>query len=61
MKVHIVTYTCEQCGATQSSQAGVESDGICAACGSLMKIEDLFKDRRIAALPVDRERRDDAA
>ena len=60
MKVHIVTYVCEQCGVTQSAETGVKSDGICAICGSPMKIEDLFSDRRIVTLPVDEERRDDA-
>ena len=61
MKVHIVTYTCEQCGATQTAEAGVECEGICAKCGSPMMIEDLFSDRRFATLPVDDDRRDDAA
>ena len=61
MKVHIVTYTCEQCGATAASQAGVDSDGMCPTCGSPMRIEDLFSDRRIVTLPVDEDRRDRAA
>jgi hypothetical protein len=61
MKVHIVTYTCEQCGTTQTCQAGIESHGMCAICGSPMKIDDLFRDRRFATLPVDKERRDHAA
>jgi hypothetical protein len=61
MKVHIVTYECEQCGETQTSQAGVDSDGMCAVCGSPMKIDDLFSDRRFATLPVEEDRRDDAA
>ena len=61
MKVHIVSYTCEQCGTAQASPAGVHSDGMCPKCGSPMKIEDLFSDRRIVTLPVDEERRDHAA
>jgi transcription initiation factor IIE alpha subunit len=61
VKVHIVTYICEQCGATQTAQAGIHSDGMCAACGSPMKIDDLFGDRRFATLPVDDDRRDHAA
>jgi hypothetical protein len=61
MKVHIVSYTCEHCGATQTSPAGVHSDGMCQKCGSPMRIEDLFSDRRIVTLPVDQERRDHAA
>jgi uncharacterized Zn finger protein len=59
--VHIVQYRCEQCGAEQTSKAGVRSDGMCHSCGSLMKIEDLFADRRIVTLPVDDDRRDEAA
>jgi transcription initiation factor IIE alpha subunit len=61
MKVHIVIYVCEQCGATQTSQAGIHSDGMCALCGSPMKIDDLFSDRRFALLPVERDRRDHVA
>jgi Zn finger protein HypA/HybF involved in hydrogenase expression len=61
MKVHIVTYTCEHCGATQTSEAGVHAHGMCPRCGSPMKIEDLFGDRRFATLPVDDERRQHAA
>jgi Zn finger protein HypA/HybF involved in hydrogenase expression len=60
-KVHIVEYKCEQCGATETSETGIRSDGMCAKCGSPMKIEDLFSDRRFASLPVDEERRDEAA
>ena len=59
MKVHIVTYTCEQCGASQTREAGVSNDGMCTSCGSPMKIDDLFGDRRFATLPVDDDRRDD--
>lgn len=59
-KVHIVAYSCEQCGVDQTSPAGVESDGMCPRCGSPMKIDDLFRDRRIALLPVDDDRREDA-
>jgi hypothetical protein len=55
--VHIITYTCEFCGAERSCKAGVESDGMCASCGSPMRIENLFDDRRIIALPVRWERR----
>lgn len=61
MKVHIVAYVCEQCGKTETAKAGVESDGMCPTCGSPMMIEDLFGDRRFATLPVDDDRRDDAA
>jgi DNA-directed RNA polymerase subunit RPC12/RpoP len=61
VKVHIVEYTCESCGATQTCQAGVDSDGMCPTCGSPMRIEDLFGDRRFATLPVDDDRRDHAA
>ena len=61
VKVHIVTYVCEQCGSTQTSQAGLKSDGMCHKCGSPMRIEDLFGDRRFAMLPVDDDRRDYAA
>jgi hypothetical protein len=34
---------------------------MCPACGSPMRIEDLFSDRRIASLPVDQDRREHAA
>jgi hypothetical protein len=34
---------------------------MCSACGSPMKIDDLFSDRRFATLPVDDERREHAA
>lgn len=61
MKVHIVTYKCEQCGTEQTCHAGVDSDGMCPRCGSPMKIDDLFHDRRFATLPVDDDRRDHAA
>jgi DNA-directed RNA polymerase subunit RPC12/RpoP len=61
VKVHIVTYVCEQCGKTQTAEAGVKSDGMCHACGSPMLIEDLFGDRRFATLPVDDDRREHAA
>jgi DNA-directed RNA polymerase subunit RPC12/RpoP len=61
MKVHIVKYICDDCGATQTSPAGVDSDGMCPRCGSPMRIEDLFGDRRIAWLPVDDDRRERAA
>jgi hypothetical protein len=56
-KVHIVTYTCEHCGATHSCQAGFHSDGMCASCGFPMRIQDLFTDRRIVAVPVLWDRR----
>ena len=61
MKVHIVSYVCEQCKTTQTSPAGVDSDGMCVSCGSLMRIEDLFSDRRIVAMPVKQDRREHAA
>ena len=59
-KVHIVRYRCEQCGTEQTSEAGLRSDGMCSKCGSPMKIEDLFTDRRIVSLPVGDDRRDEA-
>jgi rRNA maturation endonuclease Nob1 len=61
MKVHIVRYICEQCGRAQTAEAGIHTDGMCPVCGSPMKIEDLFSDRRFATLPVDDDRRDDVA
>jgi hypothetical protein len=57
MKVHIVKYTCEQCGSTHMHEAGIDCEGMCRKCGSPMRIEDLFGDRRMAMLPVDEERR----
>jgi hypothetical protein len=60
LKLHIVSYTCEHCGAEHTCTAGVQSDGMCHACGSLMRIEDLFSDRRIVTLPVTRDRRSDS-
>ena len=57
MTVHIVSYACEQCGGAHTCEAGMHSDGMCTACGSPMRIEDLFGDRRFATLPVSRDRR----
>lgn len=57
-KVHIVTYSCEQCGARHNCVAGVDSDGICAACGFPMRIADLFEDRRSISAPVLFDRRE---
>lgn len=57
-KVHIVTYKCEQCGVTLTSEVGVHSHGMCSTCGALMKIDDLFSDRRVVSLPVRLDRRD---
>jgi hypothetical protein len=34
---------------------------MCVKCGSLMRIEDLFSDRRVVTLPVPVDRRDVAA
>jgi len=59
--VHIVSYTCEHCGATHTCQAGFQSHGMCTSCGFPMRIEDLFSDRRIVTLPVMFDRRDDRA
>jgi DNA-directed RNA polymerase subunit RPC12/RpoP len=59
--VHIVSYSCDHCGAEHTSEAGLHSDGMCSACGSPMRIEDLFSDRRIVTLPVSVERRLHAA
>jgi hypothetical protein len=56
--MHIVSYICENCGAVHTCEAGVQSDGMCHGCGLPMRIEDLFSDRRIATLPVQRDRRD---
>jgi hypothetical protein len=56
--VHIVSYTCEHCLAEHSCEAGMNSDGICAACGFPMRIEDLFADRRIVTIPVQYDRRE---
>ena len=58
LKVNIVSYTCDQCGATHTARVGLHTDGMCPACGSPMKIDDLFSDRRLAALPVPEDRRD---
>ena len=59
-KVHIVTYRCEDCLATDTRSVGLHSHGMCDFCGSPMRIDDLFGDRRIAALPVLFERRQQA-
>ena len=53
-----MSYTCENCGTVHTCEAGVHSDGMCLVCGVPMRIEDLFSDRRIAALPVQHDRRD---
>lgn len=57
MKEHIVTYICEQCGAKHTCKTGFASDGMCTTCGSPMRIEDLFSDRRIVSIPVPTDRR----
>jgi hypothetical protein len=59
-KVHIVSYACEHCGVEQTSEAGFHSHGMCSNCGSPMRIESLFSDRRIVTVPVPIERRDHA-
>jgi hypothetical protein len=56
--VHIITYTCEQCYANRTSEAGIHSDGICASCGAPMRIDALFSDRRSVTLPVPFDRRE---
>lgn len=53
-----MNYTCENCGASHTCEAGVQSDGMCPACALPMRIEDLFSDRRIATLPVQDDRRE---
>ena len=58
-KVHIVSYVCEDCGTHHACAVGTESDGMCAICGSPMRIDELFSDRRFVTLPVAVERRDD--
>ncbi len=58
LKVNIVSYTCDQCGATHTARVGLHTDGMCLACGSPMKIDDLFSDRRLIALPVPEDRRE---
>lgn len=55
-KVQIIRYSCEHCGATHTSEAGIRSEGMCA-CGYPMRIDELFSDRRIAMLPVAFDRR----
>lgn len=60
-KPHILTYVCEDCVSEHMREAGLHSEGTCPVCGSLMRIEDLFDDRRIVAVPVDFERREPAA
>ena len=57
--VHIITYTCEQCGAEHTRRAGVTTDGMCRSCGFPMRINDMFSDRRIVSVPVRFDRRDE--
>ena len=56
--MHIVSYTCECCGAEQSQQAGFSTDGMCPLCENPMRIRDLFADRRIVSVPVQFDRRE---
>lgn len=58
-KVHIVAYVCEDCGTHHTCAVGTEAEGMCTICGSPMRIDELFSDRRIVSLPVALERRDD--
>ena len=60
LKAHIVSYTCDRCGATHTARVGLHTDGMCPACGSPMKIDDLFSDRRLVSVPVPDDRRDRA-
>ena len=55
--MHIITYTCESCGAEHVRHAGVTTDGMCAICGFPMRINDMFSDRRIVSVPVLHDRR----
>ena len=57
--MHIVTYTCESCGAEHTCAAGMRTDGMCKACGYPMRINDFFGDRRIVSVPVRFDRRTD--
>ena len=57
LKVHIVTYTCESCGADHTRPVGLATDGMCPLCDCPMRIEDLFSDRRIVSVPVKFDRR----
>ena len=59
-KVHIVTYRCEHCLAARTRSVSEHSDGMCDQCGSPMRIDDLFTDRRFVSLPVLSDRRDQA-
>jgi len=56
--VHIITYTCENCGADQTRPAGAGTDGMCQSCGYPMRIDDMFSDRRRLSVPVLFERRE---
>ena len=54
---NIVRYKCEQCQATHTRPVTEHSDGMCTECGSPMRIEDTFKDRRNVPAPVLSDRR----
>lgn len=56
-----MTYSCEHCGHEHTCEAGEHSDGMCSACGFPMRIADLFSDRRIVRVPVQFDRRAQAA
>jgi hypothetical protein len=56
--VQIVEYQCELCRAAHTRAVGDHRDGMCSRCGFPMRIDDLFSDRRIVAIPVPAERRD---
>lgn len=56
-----MSYVCEDCGTHHTCEVGTESHGMCAACGSPMRIDELFSDRRTVTLPVALDRRDDDA
>jgi hypothetical protein len=56
--VHVIAYQCECCRATHTRAVGDHRDGMCRQCGFPMRIERLFADRRIVAVPVPADRRD---
>jgi hypothetical protein len=60
-KVHIVSYRCEHCLTTHTRSTDDQAAGVCSDCGSPMRIDDLFSDRRFVTIPVDAERRVEAA
>jgi rRNA maturation endonuclease Nob1 len=56
-RIHVVVYRCELCEQSLARAMTEHSDGVCRSCGSPMRIDDVFADRRSFERPVELNRR----